>query len=406
MSFKLIKKSKKSSARLGEIETKHGSIQTPCFMPIATCGSVKSVDSVEMEKLGAQIILGNTYHLYLRPKDKLIKKLGGLHKFMNWNKPILTDSGGYQVFSLAKIRKISENGVEFKSHIDGSRHILTPEKSIEIQQNLGSDIMMVLDECAPYPADKEYIKKSLELTTRWAGRCKEYFEKSQAKKSQITNSKSQSNPKSQILNSKQFPISNFQFPISLLFGIVQGGTYKDLREESAKQLLNIGFDGYAIGGVSVGEPSEKMFKVVDWTIPFLPEDKPRYLMGVGKPEEILGAVARGIDMFDCVIPTRNGRHGTIYKFKIKSEKLKVKDEKLRVDVNSQKFYETLHIMNEKFKSDKKPIDKNCGCFTCRNYSRAYLRHLFMSKELLALRLASIHNIYFYLELMRRIRNSV
>ena len=297
MSFKIIKKSKKSSARLGEIKTKHGIIKTPCFMPIATCGSVKSLDSIEMKKIGAQIILGNTYHLYLRPSDKLIKKFGGLHKFMNWSGPILTDSGGYQVFSLAKMRKISEKGAEFKSHIDGSCHMLTPEKSIEIQQNLGSDIIMVLDECAPYPASKKYIKKSLELTTRWAERCKKYFDKK--------NLKLKKNDR------------------ALLFGIVQGGTYKDLRERSAKQLLEIDFDGYAIGGVSVGEPSEKMFNVVDWTVHFLPEDKPRYLMGVGKPEEIIGAVARGIDMFDCVIPTRNARHGTLYKFKDKSEKLKV-----------------------------------------------------------------------------------
>jgi queuine tRNA-ribosyltransferase len=380
MSFKIIKKSKKSSARLGEIKTKHGIIKTPCFMPIATCGSVKSLDSIEMKKIGAQIILGNTYHLYLRPSDKLIKKLGGLHKFMNWSGPILTDSGGYQVFSLAKMRKISEKGAEFKSHIDGSCHLLTPEKSIEIQQNLGSDIIMVLDECAPYPATKEYINKSLELTARWAERCKIYFDK-----------------KNKALGKNK----------SLLFGIVQGGTYKDLREKSAKQLLKIDFDGYAIGGVSVGEPSEKMFKVVDWTIPFLPEDKPRYLMGVGKPEEILGAVARGIDMFDCVIPTRNARHGTIYKFKACPREVSgVKNEKLKVGIKNSNFYEILHITNEKFKNDKKPIDKNCKCFTCQNYSRAYLRHLFVSGELLALRLASIHNIYFYLEMMKRIRKSV
>lgn len=399
MPFKLIKKSKKSGARLGEIITGRGIIQTPCFMPIATCGSVKSVDSVAMEKMGAQIILGNTYHLYLRPTDKLIRKLGGLHKFMNWNKPILTDSGGYQVFSLAKMRKISEKGAEFKSHIDGSQHILTPEKSIEIQRNLGSDIMMVLDECAPYTSSRDYIENSVKMTTRWAERCKKYFEKTQAGKSQIPNPKSQINPKSQNPNLKQIQNSKFQIQNSLLFGIVQGGTYKNLREESAKQLLKIGFDGYAIGGVSVGEPSEKMFKVVDWTAPFLPEDKPRYLMGVGKPEEIIGAVARGIDMFDCVIPTRNARHGTVYKFKTKNEKLKIGN-------NNAGFYEVLRITNEKFKADKKPIDKNCGCFTCQNYSRAYLRHLFVSGELLALRLASIHNIYFYLELMKRIRNSV
>ena len=382
--FKLLKKSKNSNARLGIIKTKHGTIKTPCFMPIATCGSVKSIDSAEMEKIGAEVILGNTYHLYLRPGDKLIKKLGGLHNFMNWQKPILTDSGGYQVFSLAKMRKITEEGVNFQSHLDGSRHLLTPEKSIIIQQNLGSDIIMVLDECAPYPASKKYIKESLELTTRWASRCKDYFDKTKNK-----NSRFQINSNLKIQKNKT----------SLLFGIVQGGIYKDLREESARQLLKLNFDGYAIGGVSVGEPSKKMLQIIDWTAPLLPEEKPRYLMGVGKPEEIVSAVARGIDMFDCVIPTRNARHGTIYKFKSKGEKI-------NINTKNSNFYEILHITNEKFKNDKKPIDKNCKCFTCQNYSRAYLRHLFASGELLALRLASIHNIHFYLELMKRIRNSV
>ena len=403
MAFKLLKKFKKSNARLGELKTKHGIIKTPCFMPIATCGSVKSIDSIEMEKLGANIILGNTYHLYLRPGDKLIKKFSGLHNFMNWQKPILTDSGGYQVFSLAKMRKITEEGVSFQSHIDGSRHLLTPEKSIEIQRNLGSDIIMVLDECAPYPSTKKYIKESLEMTTRWAGRCKDYFEKTQSikhksqtkHKKDVTLSLSKSGRLTKLITLRQA-----QDDKSLLFGIVQGGVYKDLREESAKQLLELNFDGYAIGGVSVGEPSEKMLQAVDWTVPFLPKDKPRYLMGVGKPEEVVSAVARGIDMFDCVIPTRNARHGTIYKFKNKSSKLKVAEKQ------NKGFYELLHITNEKFKSDKKPIDKNCRCFTCQNYSRAYLRHLFVSNELLALRLASIHNVYFYLELMKRIRNSV
>jgi len=393
--FKLLKKSKKSNARLGKLKTKHGVIKTPCFMPIATCGSVKSIDSIEMEKLDAEIILGNTYHLYLRPGDKLIKKLGGLHNFMNWQKPILTDSGGYPVFSLAKMRKITEEGVSFQSHIDGSRHLLTPEKSIEIQQNLGSDIMMVLDECAPYPASREYIKKSLGLTTRWAERCKKYFIKSQILRKNIVTKKDV-----MVSLSNHNILRQAQNDTSLLFGIVQGGTYKDLREKSAKQLLKLNFDGYAIGGVSVGEPSEKMLKVIDWTAPFLPEDKPRYLMGVGKPEEIIMSVARGIDMFDCVIPTRNARHGTIYKFKVESKKLKI------LEKCNKNFYEILHITNKKFKSDKKPIDKNCECFTCQNYSRAYLRHLFVSNELLALRLASIHNVYFYLELMKRIRNSV
>jgi len=380
MSFKLVKEDKKSDARLGKLKTRHGTIQTPCFMTIATCGSVKSLDSIEIKKMKAQIVLGNTYHLYLRPTDKLIKKFGGLHKFMNWDGPILTDSGGYQVFSLAKMRKITEEGAKFQSHINGSYHMLTPEKSIEIQQNLGSDIMMVLDECAPYPSTQEYIKKSSDMTSRWAKRCKDFSEKSQ--KSSTRDDEANKNLQKQ-----------------LLFAIVQGGTYQSLRKDSAMQLLEIGFDGYAIGGVSVGEPSEKMLSVVDWTAPLLPKDKPRYLMGVGKPEEIVACVARGIDMFDCVIPTRNARHGTLYKFTTKSETIKVTKK-------PGKFYELMHITNEKFKSDKKPIDTNCQCFTCQNYSRAYLRHLFISKELLALRLASIHNIHFYLELMRKIRKSI
>jgi len=383
MAFKLIKKDKNSFARLGKLRTGHGTIQTPCFMPIATCASIKSLDSIEMEKLDADIILGNTYHLYLRPGDKIIKKLGGLHGFMNWQKPILTDSGGYQVFSLSDIREITEKGVRFRSHIDGSYHMLTPEKSVDIQLNLGSDIIMVLDECAPYPATKEYIEKSLEMTTRWAKRCLNYFEDQRSKiKDQNHNLK--------LKNKKLSP---------LLFCIVQGGTYKDLREKSAKQLLELNFDGYAIGGVSVGEPSEKMFGVVDWTAHLLPEDRPRYLMGVGKPEEIIGSVARGIDMFDCVIPSRNARHGTLYKFKNQKSKIKISR-------SPGEFYEILRITNSKFKVDNSPIDKNCGCFTCKNYSRAYLRHLFVSKELLAYRLATIHNLNFYLELMKRIRNSI
>ena len=383
MSFKLISADKKTSARLGRLETAHGVINTPCFMPIATCGSVKSLDSVEIEKMDAEIILGNTYHLHLRPGDRLVRRFGGLHKFINWNKPILTDSGGYQVFSLAKMRKITEKGVKFQSHINGSYHLLTPEKSIDIQLNLGSDIVMVLDECAPYPSPRDYVENSIELTTRWARRCKDYF-LGKIKKSKLKN---------QNYNSR------FKDKSALLFGIVQGGIYRNLRIKSVKQLLELDFDGYAIGGVSVGEPSEKMFKAVDWVAPFLPKEKPRYLMGVGKPEEIIGAVARGMDMFDCVIPTRNARHGTIYKFKTGNERLKI-------NKADSKFYEILRITNEKFKNDKRPIDENCGCFACKNYSRAYLRHLFACGELLAMRLASIHNLYFYLEMMRRIRKSI
>jgi len=385
MSFRIIKKSKKTSARLGILKTKHGIIKTPCFMPIATAGSIKSIDSIEINKMGAQVILCNTYHLYLKPGDTLIKELGGLHKFMNWDNPILTDSGGYQVFSLSKMRKITEKGVEFQSHIDGSYHLLTPEKSIEIQKNLGSDIMMVLDECAPYPASAEYIKNSLEMTTRWADRCKSSsMSCNQDRKDDLKN-KSKS---PEYRNIKQ-----------LLFAIVQGGIYKKLRERSAKQLTKLDFDGYAIGGVSVGEPTEEMLAVVDWVAPYLPSCKPRYLMGIGKPEEIAKTAARGIDMFDCVIPTRNARHGTLYKFKNKSKLLKI-------DKDSLDFYEVLHINNKRFKEDKNPIDENCDCFVCKNYSRAYIRHLFAAHEILSLRLASIHNVHFYLEMMRRIRNFI
>lgn len=348
-------------------------------MPIATKGAVKSLSPEELKKLGAQIVLGNTYHLWLRPGSSLIKKAGGLHKLMNWPGPILTDSGGFQVFSLGdRLRKnikdgaktskvkLSDEGVEFSDPVDGSKHFLTPEKSIQIQLDLGSDIIMCFDECPPYPATHEYAKKSLELTTRWAERCKKYFDQ-QTKK----------------LPREKRP---------LLFGIIQGSIYKDLREESARQILSLDLDGYAIGGVAVGEPREYFWKVLKWVLPLLPEDKPRYLMGLGRPEEIVKAVKLGVDMFDCVIPTREARHGRLYKFKIKSAKLK-----------ADNFYETIQISNEKYKKDLAPIDKRCDCYACKNFSRAYIRHLFATAEPFGLRLATIHNLRFYLQLIELLK---
>lgn len=353
----------KSGIRLGELVTQHGAIKTPFFMPIATKGAVKTVSTVDLGAMNAQILLSNTFHLMLRPGEELIKQAGGLHKFINWNKPILTDSGGYQVFSLCEIRKITEDGVEFQSPIDGTKHLLTPERSIQIQLDLGSDIIMVLDECTPYPCEKAYAEKSLELTTDWARRCKIYFQKNVAKG---TN------------------------PGAKLFGIVQGSTYPDLRKESLRQITDIGFDGYAVGGFSVGEPREQTYEILKELTPFMPEDKPRYFMGGGKPEEIVQYAKLGFDMFDCVIPTRNARHGTVYVWR---------GEDLDKD-----FYEKITLTNEEFRQDFKPLDPDCGCEACRNYSRAYIRHLFMTQEILGQRLATLHNLKFYLDLLAKIRH--
>lgn len=337
-------------------ETDHGVVETPAFMPVGTQGTVKAVNQDYLEKdINAQIILSNTYHLYLRPGTEVLEKAGGLHKFMNWRKPILTDSGGYQVYSLSSLRKLKEDGVEFRSHLDGSTHFFSPEKVIKIQRSIGSDIMMVLDECTPYPCDYEYAKKSTELTSKWAILNKEAFE-----------------------NTKPLYDHN-QF----LFGIIQGSVYEDLRESSAKDLLQNNFDGYAIGGLAVGEPTEMMYDITNFTTDFMPEDKPRYLMGVGRPENILESIDRGIDMFDCVMPTRNARHGVLF-------------------TNSG----VLTLTNAKFKDDFEKVDENCNCYTCQNYSRAYLRHLFNSGELLALQLASIHNLHFYISMMSEARKRI
>jgi len=379
--YRIQKKSKTSQARAGILETAHGKVQTPFFMPIATKASVKTLDSFDLENFGAEIILSNTYYLMLRPGIEVIKKAKGLHKFMNWPRAILTDSGGYQVFSLAKQRKIKEDGVEFRSHLDGKKFILTPELSLEIQKNLGVDIAMILDICSPYPCSKEDAEESMKLTTEWAKR------------------------------SKKFKLKKGQ----MKFGIVQGSVYSDLRLKSAEDLVKLDFDGYAVGGLAVGEPREEMFRILKEIVPKLPEDKPRYLMGVGQPEEIVEAVRSGIDMFDCVLPTRNARHGLLYVWKKVSKLVpefvegQSKFHPLTGSGNKilkESFYETIHITNEKFKKDFSPLDKNCSCHTCKNFSRAYLRHLFVAEEPLALRLATIHNVNFYLDLMRRIRGEI
>ncbi len=362
-----------------KIETRKGVITAPVFMPIATRGAVKSLTPEELKSLGAKLILGNAYHLWLKPGMEIIKKAGGLHKFMNWPGPILTDSGGFQVFSLGAKSgnggvKITDDWVEFRDPRNGKKYRLTPEKSIEIQLTLGSDIIMVLDECPPYPATKEQVAKAVARTTVWALRCKKYFDKK---------------IKSAAALSRR----------PLLFGIIQGGIYKDLRERSAREILAIGFDGYAIGGVAVGEPRKYLHQTLRQVLPLLPKDKPRYLMGLGKPEEIVAAVKAGIDMFDCVIPTREARHGRLYVYS-SAKKNFDSSKPAKTD-----FYKTLQITNAKFSRDFKPLDKKCGCYTCQNYSRAYLNHLFQTKEPLALRLASIHNLNFYLQLMDYLRKN-
>ena len=343
---------KDGNARAGVIETPHGKIETPVFMPVGTQATVKTMTREELETIETEIILGNTYHLYLRPGDKLIDDFGGLHKFMNWDKPILTDSGGFQVFSLGDLRKITEEGVHFRSHIDGSKHFLSPEKSIDIQNNLGSDIMMALDECPPGLSTREYLIPSIERTTRWAERCIE---------------------------------ANRNKDRQGLFGIFQGGIYEDLREKSFEELYKMDeyFSGYAIGGLAVGEPREDMYRILEYMTPKLPENKPRYLMGVGEPIDMLEAVEDGVDMMDCVQPTRIGRHGTVFT-----------------------KYGRLVIKNAKYFRDPRPLDDGCDCYVCKNYTRAYIRHLFKAGEILGQRLATYHNLHFLLKLMDDARTSI
>lgn len=348
--YELIKTCKQTGARLGRLHTPHGVIETPIFMPVGTQATVKAMTPEELKDIGSQIILSNTYHLYMRPGHDLIERAGGLHKFMNWDKPILTDSGGFQVFSLGSLRKIKEEGVEFRSHLDGSKHFLSPEKATEIQNALGSDIIMAFDECAPYPADRQYVKNSLERTTRWLERCKA---------------------------AHKYPERQ------ALFGIVQGGMYKELREQSAREITAIDLPGYAIGGLSVGEPKEMMYEVLDYTVPLLPEDKPRYLMGVGSPDDLLEGVLRGIDMFDCVLPTRIARNGTAMTSQGK-----------------------VVVRNASYAEDFSSLDPECDCYTCRNYTKAYLRHLIKCNEILGARLLTIHNLHFLLKLMENVREAI
>ena len=355
MKFQIEEKTDSSEARAAKFDTDHGSVNTPIFMPVGTHGVVKTLTPAELKRAQAEVILGNTYHLYLRPGKEIIKNAGGLHKFTSWDGPILTDSGGYQVFSLSNMRKIKGNNIIFQSHIDGSKHEFSPEKSMEIQRILGSDIIMAFDHCTSYPCEFEDAKEAMERTHNWERRSKEYFEDMRS-----------------LYGHDQF-----------LFGIIQGSVFKELRQKSAEVLSNIGFDGYAIGGLAVGEPKEEMFNILEETMAYIPEDSPHYLMGVGKPEDIIWAIDRGIDMFDCVIPTRNARNGLMYTW---NGRVKIKQ--------------------AQYKDDYKPVDSNCDCYTCQNFSRAYLRHLYKKNEITGLRLNTLHNIHFYLELTQNARDAI
>jgi len=349
--FNIIARS--GGARSGVLRTQRGEVNTPAFMPVGTNATVKALSPHELKEMGAEMILSNTYHLYLRPGHEVIRTLGGLHKFMGWERPVLTDSGGFQVYSLAPLRKVSEEGVRFQSHVDGSMHFLTPESAIEIQSALGSDIFMAFDECPPYPASAEEVEKAVKRTTDWALRCKE------AKQALSTDQK------------------------NALFGIVQGGVFPNLREQSLIELTEIGFDGYAVGGLSVGEPKEEMYEMAALMGPMLPKDKPRYLMGVGDLKDVLEAVEAGFDMFDCVMPTRNARNGTLFTSEGR-----------------------ISIKRTEFKEDAGPLDPECACYTCRNFSRGYLRHLFLTKEILSMRLNTIHNVHFYLNFFKEMRRAI
>src|ERR1700681_4583119 len=367
--FELLGKDASSKARRGRLTTGHGVIETPAFMPVGTQGSVKAVSPQELRELEAQIILGNTYHLFVRPGPEVIRHFGGLHRFMNWDGPILTDSGGYQIFSLAKLRKITEKGVAFQNHLDGTPTFISPEIAMEIQATLGSDIAMVLDECPPWPCEYDYAARSLEMTHRWAERCK-----AEANRAGGGNA--------------QRPMSNVQRSTEgasrgAVFGIVQGGTFEDLRRSSAQALAAMDFDGYAIGGVSVGEPEAEMMQAIEWSEPHLPENKPRYAMGLGTPPQLVELIARGMDMFDCVLPTRLARNGTAFTAS-----------------------GTLNLKNAEFAMQEEPLEKGCICPACRDFTRGYIRHLVKAEEILGLRLITLHNLHFYLDLMRQVRTAI
>ncbi|MBT2574261.1 tRNA guanosine(34) transglycosylase Tgt [Bacillus sp. ISL-51] len=348
--YEFIKECKQTGARLGRVHTPHGSFETPVFMPVGTLATVKTMSPDELKSMDAGIILSNTYHLWLRPGHEIVKEAGGLHQFMNWDRAILTDSGGFQVFSLSKFRNIEEEGVHFRNHLNGDKLFLSPEKAMEIQNALGSDIMMAFDECPPYPAEYDYMKRSVERTSRWAERCLKAHGRSDEQG---------------------------------LFGIVQGGEYEDLRTQSAKDLISLDFPGYAIGGLSVGEPKHVMNRVLEFTTPLLPKDKPRYLMGVGSPDALIDGAIRGVDMFDCVLPTRIARNGTVF-------------------TNEGR----LNMKNAKYERDFRPIDEECSCHTCKNYSRAYIRHLIRCNETFGIRLTTYHNLHFLLHLMEQVRQAI
>jgi len=364
--FELLAQDRQTKARRGRLETAHGVIETPAFIPVGTQGSVKAVSPRELGELNAQIILGNAYHLFVRPGVDVIQHFGGLHRFMNWNGPILTDSGGYQIFSLAKLRKITEEGVYFQNHIDGTPAVITPEIAMEIQTKLGSDIAMVLDECAPYPCDYDYAARSAEMTARWALRCK------YAAEAGVSSSSSNTAADAAATTARQ-----------LFFGIVQGATFEDLRKSSAQAIVDLDFDGYAIGGVSVGEPEPEMMRAVESAEPCLPKQKPRYAMGLGTPPQLVEMIARGMDMFDCVLPTRLARNGTAFTAS-----------------------GTINLKNAEFALDKSPIEENCACPPCREFARGYVRHLIKAEEILGLRLITLHNLHFYLDLMSRARAAI
>jgi len=386
-------------ARAGRMELPHGTVETPVFMPVGTVATVKAVPQDILEDLGANIILGNTYHLYLRPGHEQIRKLGGLHRFMSWRRSMLTDSGGFQVFSLSDLRKLTEEGVTFRSHLDGSSHFFSPERSMEIQIALGADIIMAFDECTEHPAERTRARDSMELTLRWAERSKKYFEEHKSEvpwrkvskqtvssfEFQVSNENSQGSgfETRNLKPETAFGNSKLETGFQSLFGIVQGGMYSDLRRECAEKLVDMDFPGYAIGGLSVGEPRDLTYQVVNATIPHLPQDKPRYLMGVGTPEEIVGYVAQGVDMMDCVLPTRAARHGLLFTSQGK-----------------------VNIKGARYAMDEGPLDPACGCRVCSRYSRAYLRHLYAANELLAQVLNTIHNLAFYLDTMRAVRQSI
>ena len=376
--FEILAEDNGTGARAGLLHTAHGVVETPVFMPVGTGGTVKGMTQEELESLGVQILLGNTYHLYLRPGHELIRQAGGLHRFMSWPRAILTDSGGFQVMSLKSLGRVTEDGVRFRSHLDGSSHFLSPERAVEIQLALGSDIMMCLDECVEYPATHETLKRSVELTTRWAARAKEAFERDTGKVTQALSAgvgEWEAEPLA--------PNPESRAPSPALFGIVQGGTDKELRRASAEGLMALDFRGYAVGGLAVGEPQSQMYDTVQFTTGLLPRDRPRYLMGVGTPEDLVAGVARGIDMFDCVMPTRNARNACAFTSEGK-----------------------ITLRNARYARDDGPLDPACACAVCRRYSRGYLRHLFVSGEMLGAMLATHHNLHFYLDTMRRMRQSL